>query len=133
MTTTDFSHLDDPAEREWLTNVPAADVLANAHRIYDFMHEAGIPADSYTRELAFTKAAAELGIDYDVLYDAWLAPALKANGYGSPDDLEDELRAINGVPDDAHCKMVESETSHEEIDEDDDEPDHPLGGDGEDD
>lgn len=28
--------------------------------------------DSFTRELAFTKAADALGIDYDVLYTAWL-------------------------------------------------------------
>jgi hypothetical protein len=67
-----FAHLDDPAERAWLTHVPAADVLRNAHRIYEFMKEAGIPADSYTRELAFGKAAADLGVDYDVLHDAWL-------------------------------------------------------------
>lgn len=68
----DYSHLDDPAERAWLTAVPAADVAANAHRFYDFMREQGIPVDSYTRELAFEKASSELGIDYGTLYDAWL-------------------------------------------------------------
>jgi hypothetical protein len=70
--TSDFSFLDDPAEREWLTNVAPTDVLANAHRFYDFMAEAGIPADSFTRELAFTKASEALGIDYDVFYESWL-------------------------------------------------------------
>jgi hypothetical protein len=68
----DYSHLSDPAERAWLTNVEPLKVLQNAHRIYDFMRESGIPVDSYTRELAFEKAAAALDIDYDVLYDAWL-------------------------------------------------------------
>jgi hypothetical protein len=66
-----FSWLDDPAEREWLTNISPADVAANAHRIYDFMQEEGMTPDSYTRELAFGKAAEALGISYDVLYDAW--------------------------------------------------------------
>jgi hypothetical protein len=68
-----YAHLEDPTEREWLTNVPAADVLRNAHRFYDFMRESGVPADSYTRELAFQKAAAAQRIPYDVLYDAWLS------------------------------------------------------------
>jgi hypothetical protein len=76
MTTTEaaanYSFLTDPAEIEWLTNVDPTAVLANAHRIYDFMAEGGISADSFTRELAFTKASEALGIDYDVLYDAWL-------------------------------------------------------------
>jgi len=67
-----YAHLEDPAERKWLTNVSPADISRNAHRIYDFMREAGIPADSYTRELAFQKAAEALRIPYDVLYDAWL-------------------------------------------------------------
>lgn len=67
-----FAHLSDPAEREWLSGVSPAVVRDNAHRIYEFMRDAGIPADSYTRELAFGKAAEDLGIDYDVLYDAWL-------------------------------------------------------------
>ncbi len=68
-----YEHLDDPAEREWLTDVSPSDVVSNAHRIYDFMRESGIPADSHTRELAFQKAADALGITYDTLYDAWLA------------------------------------------------------------
>jgi hypothetical protein len=68
----DWSNLDDPAEREWLANVSPSDVAGNAHRFYDFMREGGMLADSYTRELAFTKAAEALGISYDVLYDAWL-------------------------------------------------------------
>jgi hypothetical protein len=66
----DYSFLDDPAEREWLINVDPKDVVANAHRIYDFMRDAGLPVDSFTRELAFTKASDALGIDYNVLYDA---------------------------------------------------------------
>lgn len=72
MTTPDYSHLEDPAEREWLTNVDPKDVLNNAHRFYDFMREGGIPVDSYTRELAFTKASEALNVDYEVLYEAWL-------------------------------------------------------------
>lgn len=28
----DFSHLEDPAERDWLTNVAPLEVLRNAHR-----------------------------------------------------------------------------------------------------
>lgn len=70
---TDYSFLTDPAEIEWLTNVDSAAVLANAHRMYDFMAEGGMAPDSFTRELAFTKASDALGIDYDVLYAAWLA------------------------------------------------------------
>lgn len=68
-----YAHLDDPAEREWLTNVSPADVHANAHRFYDFMRESGIAADSYTRELAFGKAADALGVPYDTIYEAWLS------------------------------------------------------------
>lgn len=64
--------LDDPAEREWLTNVKPEDVRDNAHRIYDFMTEQGIPEDSWTRELAFTKASERLGLDYNAIYDAWM-------------------------------------------------------------
>jgi hypothetical protein len=71
-TTPDYSFLTDPAEIEWLTNVDPAAVLTNAHRIYDFMTEGGMSPDSFTRELAFTKASDALGIDYDVLYTAWL-------------------------------------------------------------
>lgn len=78
-----FAHLSDPAERRWLTEVAPADVLRNAHRIYDFMAECGIATDSVPRELAFEKAAEDLGIDYNVLYDAWLsetpAPAVDAD------------------------------------------------------
>jgi hypothetical protein len=59
-------------EREWLMNVSPTDIRDNAHRFYGFMAETGHPADSFTRELAFTKATEALGIDYDVLYDAWL-------------------------------------------------------------
>lgn len=68
----DYSHLEDPAEREWLTNVSPTDVAKNVHRIYDFMAEAGLPPESYVRELAFSKAAQALNIPYEVLYDAWL-------------------------------------------------------------
>jgi hypothetical protein len=67
-----YSHLSDPAEIAWLTNVEPSDVVKNAHRIYEFIEEGGLPADSYTRELAFEKASDALGIPYDVLYDAWL-------------------------------------------------------------
>lgn len=67
-----YSFLDDPDERAWLTAVDPAAVRDNAHRFYDYMHECGLPAESFIRELAFTKASEALGIEYDVLYDAWL-------------------------------------------------------------
>lgn len=67
-----YDHLNDPQERKWLTALDPQAVLANAHRMYDWMREQGIGADSYLRELAFTKASDALGVDYDVLYDAWL-------------------------------------------------------------
>lgn len=67
-----YAHLDDPAEREWLTKVSPLDVLRNAHRIYDFMREAGLSTESVVRELAFEKAADKLSISYDVLYEAWV-------------------------------------------------------------
>ena len=71
-----YAHLDDPAERKWLNDLVPLDVLHNAHRMYDFMQDTGMSPDSYTRELAFQKAAAafhDKGITYDVLYDAWLS------------------------------------------------------------
>lgn len=68
----DYSFLDDPAEIMWLTNVDPSEVLTNAHRMYDFMADGGMSPDSFTRELAFTKASEALGIDYDVIYTAWL-------------------------------------------------------------
>lgn len=68
----DYSFLDDPAERAWLIALSPTDVRDNAHRIYDFMNETGMPADSFTRELSFEKAAKALGIAYEVLYDAWM-------------------------------------------------------------
>lgn len=67
-----YDWLDDPAERAFLTEVEPAEVLANAHRAYDWLTERGIAADSVIREAAFAKAAFALGIDYDDLYDAWL-------------------------------------------------------------
>lgn len=70
MTTYDW--LDDPAERAWLTDVEPRQVLANAHRAYDWLRECGMAPDSVLREAAFSKAADALKIDYDVLYDAWL-------------------------------------------------------------
>lgn len=67
-----YAFLDDAAERAFLTEVAPAEVLANAHRAYDWLLDNGLDQDSFLRELAFTKAADALGIDYDVLYDAWL-------------------------------------------------------------
>lgn len=67
-----YSYLDDPAEREWLIKLEPAAVRDNAHRFYDFMHDNGLPAESLLRELAFDKASTALGLDYDVLYEAWL-------------------------------------------------------------
>lgn len=67
-----YDHLDNPQEREWLTGLDPQAVLVNAHRMYDWMREQGVGADSYLRELAFTKAANTLGLDYEVLYNAWL-------------------------------------------------------------
>lgn len=73
MNNTDYSYLDDPAERAWLIGLEPTAVRDNAHRIYDWMIEQGVDQDSFLRELAFTKASEALGIDYDVLYEAWLA------------------------------------------------------------
>ncbi len=60
------------------------------HRFYDYLTECGIPQDSYTRELAFTKASERLGVSYDVLYDAWLnekpAPSSQCSGEDCRDD-----------------------------------------------
>lgn len=67
-----IASLSDPTEKAWLTGLEAEAVVRNAHRFYDFMDEQGQPSDSYTRELAFAKAAEHLGIAYDVLYNAWL-------------------------------------------------------------
>ena len=67
-----IASLEDPAERKWLTEVTPEAIRDNAHRIYEFMTEAGIPQDSWTRELAFAKASERLNLDYEVLYDAWL-------------------------------------------------------------
>lgn len=72
MTAQTYDFLDDPQEREWLIGLDPKAVLANAHRIYDWMTEQGVDQDSFLRELAFSKAAEALGIDYDVLYNAWL-------------------------------------------------------------
>ena len=47
----------------------------NAHRMYAWMTEQGIDQDSFLRELAFTKAAEALDLDYEVLYQAWLNEA----------------------------------------------------------
>lgn len=71
-TPTPYDFLDDPREREWLTALEPQTVLVNAHRFYDFMAEQGFPAESFLRELAFTKASEALGLDYDVLYQSWL-------------------------------------------------------------
>lgn len=68
----DLSTLTDETERDWLIGLRPEDVLRNAHRFYSFMSDQGIPSDSFTRELAFCKASQALGVDYDVLYDAWL-------------------------------------------------------------
>ena len=68
-----YDHLDDPRERRWLSDLCPHDVVENAHRMYDWMRDQGIAPDSYLRELAFEKAATALTLDYDVLYNAWLA------------------------------------------------------------
>lgn len=47
-------------------------IVGQAHRIYDYMREHNIGPDSATREAAFAYAAADTGLDYNVLYDAWL-------------------------------------------------------------
>lgn len=77
-----FAHLDDPAERDWLTKLTPSDVLRNAHRFYDFMRDQGIPVDSYTREMAFEKAATDANLSYDLFYDAWLSQTPIQSGDG---------------------------------------------------
>lgn len=70
---TDYAFLDDPAERAWLISLDPADVLANAHRWYEWVAQfGGDLGDSFIRELAFTKASEALSVDYEVLYQAWL-------------------------------------------------------------
>lgn len=69
---TQYAQLDDPGERAWLIALEPKDVVTNAHRMYDWMREQGVDVDSYLRELAFTKAADALGLDYETLYNAWL-------------------------------------------------------------
>ena len=96
-----YAHLEDPAERDWLTNVTPAEVLRNAHRFYEFMREAGVPADSCTRELAFVKAADALRVSYDVLYDAWLDETPVSVGPGTVRgwDADRQVPAIStGIP-----------------------------------
>ena len=67
-----YDFLTDPAERAWLIGLDPEVIAAEAYRFYPFMREQGIDTDSFLRELAFTKAAEALGLDYDVLYDSWL-------------------------------------------------------------
>lgn len=68
-----YAFLDDPAEREFLIALDPKDVLANAHRWYEWVAQfGGYLGDSLIRELAFTKASEALGIDYDDIYTAWL-------------------------------------------------------------
>lgn len=67
-----YAFLDSKQERDWLIALDPQDVHANAHRMYEWMAEQGIDRDSFLRELAFTKAAEALGIDYDVLYQSWM-------------------------------------------------------------
>lgn len=70
---TEYDFLDSVQEREWLTALDPKDVLANAHRWYEWVAQfGGHLGDSFIRELAFTKASEALGVDYDVLYNAWL-------------------------------------------------------------
>jgi hypothetical protein len=47
-------------------------ILDNAKNIYEYLGENGGEPDSVARESLFAYASAELGVDYDVLYDAWL-------------------------------------------------------------
>lgn len=52
---------------EVLRNATAEDIRDNAHRFYHIYD-----VDSIDREKAFHFASEELGLDYDVFYDAWL-------------------------------------------------------------
>lgn len=47
-------------------------IVGMAHRIYDYMGEHNVGVDSATREAAFAYAAADTGLDYEVIYNAWL-------------------------------------------------------------
>lgn len=67
-----YDFLDDPRERQWLIGLQPQAIAANAYRMYDWMTEQEIDPDSFLRELAFTKAADALGVDYDALYTSWL-------------------------------------------------------------
>lgn len=98
-----YAWLDDRTERDWLMIVKPSRVLANAHRMYDFMRETGTPADSYTRELAFEKTAQALGIDGDVLYDAWV------DGKPAPINFWGTIKADVG---EGFCADCERESPH---------------------
>lgn len=68
-----YDFLDDVQEREWLIALDPQDVVANAHRWYEWAGQfGGGLCDSFIRELAFQKAADALGIDYGDLYNSWL-------------------------------------------------------------
>ena len=67
-----YPFLSDPDERQWLIEVSPEAVRDNAHRMYEFMAETGMSAESFIRELAFEKTSEALSIDYDILYNAWL-------------------------------------------------------------
>jgi hypothetical protein len=68
-----YEFLDSVEEREFLIALDPKDVVANAHRWYEWVAQfGGYLGDSFIRELAFQKAADALGLDYEVLYTAWL-------------------------------------------------------------
>jgi len=61
------------AEGEFDKIFTPANVLTNAGRIYEFIEENGGESDSAAREALFTYAHEQLGVDYGVLYDKWMA------------------------------------------------------------
>jgi hypothetical protein len=64
-----YPFLDSDIERQWLVNVLPEFVRDNAHRIYEVMVDAGIGAESFIRELAFTKAIHTVGPDFTPVVD----------------------------------------------------------------
>lgn len=67
-----FAALDGMCAESLAERATPQAIAENTGRIYDWMGEIGLPAESDTREALFAFAAAALGLDYDDFYYAWL-------------------------------------------------------------
>jgi len=90
-------------------------ILENAGRIYEYLDEKNGEPDSVARESLFTYAAEKLGVDYDVLYDRWLAadttpiapaePVVDADASGT----RAEALRLTEIPEDVFDKVFTPE------------------------